>query len=168
MSLEEILAEGSPLGGGESSSSTSMTSSMTQADVHVTSAGKRIDASGFRSDLKASGLSSRLTKVQMKKLQESMYHACESTNLDLTLDLRNFGVPWTLHTWLQTLQTANESQMISVINELLQDFSAQWPKENTSYFVDVGLPLLFAIFRGSKTVGKSRFSNASKKIVTAT
>ena len=87
-----------------------------------------------------------------------MYHACESTNLDLTLDLRNLGVPWTLHTWLQTLQTANEGQMISVINELLQDFSTQWPKENSSYFVDVGLPLLFTIFRSSKTEGNLRGS----------
>ena len=129
----------------------------THADVHSSSAsnGKRVDASGFRNDAKNSGLSSRLTKVQMRKLQESMYHACESTNLDLTLDLRNLGVPWTLHTWLQTLQTANEGQMVSVINELLQDFSTHWPKENTSYFVEVGLPLLFSIFRGSKTEGKA-------------
>jgi hypothetical protein len=91
-----------------------------------------------------------------------MYHACESTNLDLTLDLRNLGVPWTLHTWLQTLQTANEGQLISVINELLQDFSTQWQKENTSYFVDVGLPLLFTIFRGSKTEGKFEISFSVK------
>jgi hypothetical protein len=48
--------------------------------------------------------------------------------------------------------------MVSVINELLQDFSTQWPKENTSYFVDVGLPLLFSIFRGSKTEGRPRES----------
>ena len=144
LSLEEILAEGSPLGS-ESSS--------TQADVHTSMAnGKR---NGHDSVAAPIGLGSRLSKTQLRKLQEAMYHACESTNLDLTLDLRNLGVPWTLHTWLQTLQTANEGQMISVINELLQDFSTQWQKENTSYFVDVGLPLLFTIFRASKTEGNN-------------
>ena len=146
LSLEEILAEGSPLGPDNSST--------TQADIHTPlNNGKRANIHDTPGGL---GLASRLSKTQLKKLQEAMYHACESTNLDLTLDLRNLGVPWTLHTWLQTLQTANEGQMISVINELLQDFSTQWPKENSSYFVDVGLPLLFTIFRSSKTEGNLR------------
>ena len=95
----------------------------------------------------------RLVKSQVKKLQEAMYHASEATNLELTLDLRNLGVPWTMHTWMQSLTTANETGLVSVINELLQDFSSAWPEENSSYFVDVGLPLLFNILKTCKTEG---------------
>ncbi len=95
----------------------------------------------------------RLVKSQIKRLQEAMYHASEATNLELTLDLRNLGVPWTMHTWMQSLQTASETQLVSVINELLQDFNATWPEENSSYFVEVGLPLLFNILRSCKTEG---------------
>ena len=90
---------------------------------------------------------------QVKKLQEAMYHASEATNLELTLDLRNLGVPWTMHTWMQSLTTANETGLVSVINELLQDFSSTWPEEHSSYFIDVGLPLLFNILKTCKTEG---------------
>jgi len=95
----------------------------------------------------------RLVKSQVKKLQEAMYHASEATNLELTLDLRNLGVPWTMHTWMQSLTTANETGLVSVINELLQDFSSTWPEEHSSYFIDVGLPLLFNILKTCKTEG---------------
>lgn len=94
-----------------------------------------------------------LNFFQVKKLQEAMYHASEATNLELTLDLRNLGVPWTMHTWMQSLTTANETGLVSVINELLQDFSSTWPEEHSSYFIDVGLPLLFNILKTCKTEG---------------
>ena len=123
LSLEEILAEGA--NGGQ-------------------------NGSAF-SDPKAN--TTRLVKSQVKKLQEAMYHASEATNLELTLDLRNLGVPWTLHTWMQSLFTANETGLVSVINELLQDFSSSWPEEHSSYFTDVGLPLLFNILKTCKTEG---------------
>lgn len=129
MSLEEILAEGAT---DQFSSEEKANSSKSQREQQP---------------------SNRLGKSQVRKLQESMYHASEATNLELTLDLRNLGVAWTMHTWLQTLQTANETQLVSVINELLQDFSTVWPKENSSYFVDVGLPLLLSIFRSCKSEG---------------
>ena len=106
---------------------------------------------GSASDNKAN--TTRLVKSQVKKLQEAMYHASEATNLELTLDLRNLGVPWTMHTWMQSLTTANETGLVSVINELLQDFSSSWPEEHSSYFTDVGLPLLFNILKTCKTEG---------------
>lgn len=124
LSLEEILAEGSNGGPNQ----------LASADV-----------------TKAN--TTRLVKSQVKKLQEAMYHASEATNLELTLDLRNLGVPWTMHTWMQSLTTANETGLVSVINELLQDFSSSWPEEHSSYFTDVGLPLLFNILKTCKTEG---------------
>jgi ankyrin repeat/BTB/POZ domain-containing protein 2 len=124
MSLAEILSEGAIAGSGEKSSA---------AD-----------------EIKKN---SRMVKSQVKKLQDAMYHASEATNLELTLDLRNLGVPWTMHTWMQSLQTANETGLVSVINELLQDFSSTWPEENSLYFGEVGLPLLFNILKTCKTEG---------------
>ena len=58
-----------------------------------------------------------------------------------------------MHTWMQSLTTANETGLVSVINELLQDFSPGWPEENSSYFIDVGLPLLCNILKNCKTEG---------------
>jgi hypothetical protein len=78
-----------------------------------------------------------------------MYHAAETFNIELTLDLRNLGVPWTMYSWIQTLRSANDSHVSSVVNELLQDFCKTWLDEKTSSFVDIGLELLFSIFKTS-------------------
>lgn len=98
---------------------------------------------------------SKLTKMQMKKLQEAMYHASESANIELTLDLRNLGVSWTPYTWVQTLKIAHDSQALPVINELLQDFVSDWLEESSacSFLCEVGFPLLFSIFRSCKSEG---------------
>ncbi len=98
-----------------------------------------------------------------------MYHASESAHLELVLDLRNLGVSWTAHTWVSTLRTAHDSQAVPVINELLQDFCPEWvaattgqslsdgqslPSQPSSaqlgFFSDMGLPLLFSVFRACK------------------
>ena len=80
-----------------------------------------------------------------------MYHAAETGNIELALDMRNLGVPWTLYTWLQTLHIANEKDTNSngtsnVVNELLQDFSVNWLEEQSNLFAEVVVDLLFAIF----------------------
>ena len=48
-----------------------------------------------------------------------MYQSTENQYLDITLDLRSFGVPWTLHSWIKTLLTAHHAGLSSVIDELL-------------------------------------------------
>ncbi|XP_069961192.1 ankyrin repeat and BTB/POZ domain-containing protein 2 [Cherax quadricarinatus] len=92
----------------------------------------------------------KLTKQQIKTLQEAMYHSAESGHLEMTLDLRNLGVPWTLHCWMHTLATAHEHRLESIIDQLLQDFLQVWPDDYSAQFVDECLPLLFTIFRYSK------------------
>lgn len=146
LSLAEMLAEGAP----EDSSGVTLgpTGTIKQKGTKNTN----------NPTVKSAGIDSLTTKLggksNVRKLQEAMYHACEATNLEVTLDLRNnLGVPWTLHTWLQTLTTANDNTLVGVINELLQDFSTSWAEEQSSYFLDVGLPLLLSIFRNSKTEG---------------
>ena len=56
----------------------------------------------------------------MKKLQEAMYHSTENGNIEMTLDLRNFGVPWTIHSWIRTLLTAQQGGLTNILDELLQ------------------------------------------------
>lgn len=114
-----------------------------------------------------------LTKAQMKCLQEAMYHSAENIHLgeftvrfnspailnysefcfllaDITLELRALNVPWTLHVWMQSLATAHEVQLDSIIDQLLQEFSQVCPNDYSSQFVNECLPLLFNIFRHSK------------------
>lgn len=73
----------------------------------------------------------------------------------MTLDLRNLGVPWTLHCWMHTLATAHEHRLESIIDQLLQDFLQVWPDDYSAQFVDECLPLLFTIFRYSKVTDSS-------------
>ena len=140
-------ASASERGGNHSANSNDMVLSLEE----ILAEGANGGSNGSQDVTKAN--TTRLVKSQVKKLQEAMYHAGEATNLELTLDLRNLGVPWTMHTWMQSLATANETGLVSVINELLQDFSSSWPEEHSSYFTEVGLPLLFNILKTCKTEG---------------
>ncbi|KAK8786326.1 hypothetical protein V5799_023898, partial [Amblyomma americanum] len=82
-----------------------------------------------------------------------MYQSAENGYLEVTLDLRSIGVPWTLHCWMQTLTMAHEQQLENTIDELLQDFLHVWPEDCSTQFVEDCLPLLFSIFRHSKNEG---------------
>lgn len=121
---------------------------------------------------------STLSKSQMKCLQEAMYHSAESNYLgenrspsaphqihrnhnkfslfrfgecvDITIELRALGVPWTLHCWMHALSAAHELRLDTVIDQLLQDFLQVCPDDYSSQFVTECLPLLFNIFRHSK------------------
>lgn len=73
-----------------------------------------------------------------------------SNDLDITLELRALGVPWTLHCWMHALSAAHELRLDSVIDQLLQDFLQVCPDDYSSQFVTECLPLLFNIFRYSK------------------
>lgn len=98
-----------------------------------------------------------LNKTQIKSLQEAMYHSAENNHLDITLELRSLGVPWTLHCWMHALAAAHELRLDAVIDQLLQDFLQVCPDDYSQQFVMECLPLLFNIFRYSK-VSRSFFS----------
>lgn len=70
--------------------------------------------------------------------------------LDITIELRSLGVPWTLHCWMHALAAAHELRLDAVIDQLLQDFLQVCPDDYSSQFVTECLPLLFNIFRYSK------------------
>ncbi|XP_049777406.1 ankyrin repeat and BTB/POZ domain-containing protein 2 isoform X2 [Schistocerca cancellata] len=142
LSLEEILAEGA----------NQLTADRRQCGRLQVSCSSTPEASGCSSNSE-SAQPLKLSKPQVKSLQEAMYHSAENNHLDITLDLRNLGIPWTLHCWMHTLATAHEQRLDSVIDQLLQDFLQVWPDDYSTQFVDECLPLLFNIFRFSKNEG---------------
>ncbi|XP_012159934.1 ankyrin repeat and BTB/POZ domain-containing protein 2 isoform X1 [Ceratitis capitata] len=132
LSLEEMLAEGEPVG-----------NAVRGGACAGNSASERISAE----------LPPTLNKAQIKSLQEAMYHSAENNHLDITIELRTLGVPWTLHCWMHALAAAHELRLDAVIDQLLQDFLQVCPDDYSAQFVSECLPLLFNIFRYSKNEG---------------
>uniref|UniRef100_A0A7N8Y8S3 BTB (POZ) domain containing 11a n=1 Tax=Mastacembelus armatus TaxID=205130 RepID=A0A7N8Y8S3_9TELE len=60
------------------------------------------------------------------------------------------GVPWTLHTWLESLRTCFIQHRRTLIQGLLKDFSCIQEEEYTEELITHGLPLMFQILRASK------------------
>lgn len=79
-----------------------------------------------------------------------MYHSAENNYLDITVEIRSLGIPWTLYCWMQSLGAAHEARLDCVIDQLLQDFLQVCPDDYSQQFVQECLPLLFNIFRYSK------------------
>nr|NP_996142.1 uncharacterized protein Dmel_CG43980, isoform B [Drosophila melanogaster]AAN12186.2 uncharacterized protein Dmel_CG43980, isoform B [Drosophila melanogaster] len=130
LSLEEMLAEGD-VGGVRGSGGPTGAGGPNSAS-----------ASGNNEDILP-----LLNKTQIKRLQEAMYHSAENNHLDITIELRKLGVPWTLHCWMHALSAAHDLRLDAVIDQLLQDFLQVCPDDYSAQFVSECLPLLFNIFR---------------------
>ncbi|XP_031678804.1 ankyrin repeat and BTB/POZ domain-containing protein BTBD11-B isoform X3 [Oncorhynchus kisutch] len=92
----------------------------------------------------------RTGKAKLKALREAMYHSSEHGHVDITIDIRSLGVPWTLHTWLESLRTCFLQHRRPLIQGLLKEFSCIEEEEYTQELITHGLPLLFQILRASK------------------
>lgn len=92
----------------------------------------------------------RTGKAKLKALREAMYHSSEHGHVDITIDIRSLGVPWTLHTWLESLRTCFCQHRRPLIQGLLKEFSCIEEEEYTEELVTHGLPLMFQILRASK------------------
>ncbi|XP_070561185.1 ankyrin repeat and BTB/POZ domain-containing protein 2-like [Ptychodera flava] len=90
------------------------------------------------------------SKMRDLALQEAMYHSCEHGYLDVSMELRSLAVPWTLHSWTETLATAKQLHRKAIVQCLLRDFCSIKPDEYNSEFCDDGLPQMFEAFRQSK------------------
>ncbi|XP_067345795.1 ankyrin repeat and BTB/POZ domain-containing protein 3-A isoform X2 [Channa argus] len=92
----------------------------------------------------------RTGKAKLRALREAMYHSAEHSHVDITIDIRSLGVPWTLHTWLESLRTCFIQHRRPLIQGLLKDFSCIQEEEYTEELITHGLPLMFQILRSSK------------------
>uniref|UniRef100_A0A3B3UYB8 BTB (POZ) domain containing 11a n=1 Tax=Poecilia latipinna TaxID=48699 RepID=A0A3B3UYB8_9TELE len=92
----------------------------------------------------------RTGKAKLRALREAMYHSAEHGHVDITIDIRSLGVPWTLHTWLESLRTCFMQNRRPLIQGLLKDFSCIQEDEYTEELITHGLPLMFQILRTSK------------------
>ncbi|XP_047244960.1 ankyrin repeat and BTB/POZ domain-containing protein BTBD11-B isoform X2 [Girardinichthys multiradiatus] len=92
----------------------------------------------------------RSGKAKLKALKEAMYHSAEHGHVDITIDIRSLGVPWTLHTWLESLRTCFQQHRRPLIQGLLKEFSSIEEEEYTVEIITHGLPLMFQILRASK------------------
>ncbi|XP_074554482.1 ankyrin repeat- and BTB/POZ domain-containing protein 3-A isoform X3 [Halichoeres trimaculatus] len=92
----------------------------------------------------------RTGKAKLRALREAMYHSAEHGHVDITIDIRSLGVPWTLHTWLESLRTCFVQHRRPLIQGLLKDFSCIQEEEYTEELITHGLPLMFQILRTSK------------------
>ncbi|XP_072241567.1 ankyrin repeat and BTB/POZ domain-containing protein 3-B isoform X2 [Leuresthes tenuis] len=92
----------------------------------------------------------RTGKAKLKALKEAMYHGAEHGHVDITIDIRSLGVPWTLHTWLESLRTCFHQHRRPLIQGLLKEFSCIEEDEYTEELITHGLPLMFQILMASK------------------
>ncbi|KAK6303031.1 hypothetical protein J4Q44_G00273860, partial [Coregonus suidteri] len=92
----------------------------------------------------------RTGKAKLRALREAMYHSTEHGHVDITIDIRSLGVPWTLHTWLESLRTCFLQHRRPLIQGLLKDFSCIQEEEYTEELITHGLPLMFQILHASK------------------
>ncbi|XP_055011497.1 ankyrin repeat and BTB/POZ domain-containing protein 3-B isoform X2 [Boleophthalmus pectinirostris] len=115
---------------------------------------EEILAEGSGSDLEGRSPSQidliRSGKARLKALKEAMYHSSEHGHVDITIDIRSLGVPWTLHTWLESLRTCFLQHRRPLIQGLLKEFSCIEEDEYTEELITDGLPLMFQILRASK------------------
>ncbi|MGH0141186.1 UNVERIFIED_CONTAM: hypothetical protein FKN15_010714 [Acipenser sinensis] len=89
-------------------------------------------------------------KVRRRVLQEAVYQSAEHGFLDITLELhRQEAVPWTLHTWLESLRSAFSQCRWDVTQCLLGEFG-ELREVFSQEMVSQGLPILFEILRNSK------------------
>ncbi|XP_036313336.1 ankyrin repeat and BTB/POZ domain-containing protein BTBD11 isoform X3 [Pipistrellus kuhlii] len=93
---------------------------------------------------------SRNSKAKLRALREAMYHSAEHGYVDVTIDIRSIGVPWTLHTWLESLRIAFQQHRRPLIQGLLKEFKTIQEEEYTEELVTQGLPLMFEILKASK------------------
>ncbi|XP_034535121.1 ankyrin repeat and BTB/POZ domain-containing protein 2-like [Notolabrus celidotus] len=92
----------------------------------------------------------RLCKARMKALQQAAYYSAEHGYLDVTLELREMGVPWRLHTWLQSLHRAQQLSRDQVIVSLLSEFSSIGSEDYTPELLSAGVPLMFSMMETTK------------------
>uniref|UniRef100_A0AAQ5XYB9 BTB domain-containing protein n=1 Tax=Amphiprion ocellaris TaxID=80972 RepID=A0AAQ5XYB9_AMPOC len=92
----------------------------------------------------------RLCKARMKALQQASYYSAEHGYLDVTMELREIGVPWRLHIWLESLRRARQLCRDEVIVFLLTEFPSIRSEDYSPELLSSGIPLMFSMLETSK------------------
>uniref|UniRef100_A0A672FXZ8 Ankyrin repeat and BTB (POZ) domain containing 2a n=1 Tax=Salarias fasciatus TaxID=181472 RepID=A0A672FXZ8_SALFA len=92
----------------------------------------------------------RLCKARMKALQQAAYYSAEHGYLDVTMELREMGVPWRLHIWLQSLRRAQQLSRDEVSVSLLTEFPSIRAEDYSPELLSTGVPLMFSMLQTSK------------------
>ncbi|XP_069760600.1 ankyrin repeat and BTB/POZ domain-containing protein 3-B isoform X2 [Narcine bancroftii] len=90
------------------------------------------------------------SKARLCALKEALYHSSEHGFLDISMDCRGLGVPWSLHSWLLSLETAFQQHRRPVIQCLLREFGTIKKEEHSEELLLQGLSLLFNILKACK------------------
>uniref|UniRef100_A0A915PNT1 BTB domain-containing protein n=1 Tax=Setaria digitata TaxID=48799 RepID=A0A915PNT1_9BILA len=86
-------------------------------------------------------------KEQQLALNEAIYYAAETSNIDIAMDLRKIGIAWNLHTWTTCLQAACLQISRNYKLSLLDDFNFRLADELTCDNIRQIATLLFEIIR---------------------
>ncbi|XP_070814376.1 ankyrin repeat and BTB/POZ domain-containing protein 2-like [Chaetodon trifascialis] len=92
----------------------------------------------------------RLCRARMKALQQAAYYSAEHGYLDVSMELREMGVPWRLHTWLQSLHRAQQLCRDKATVSLLAEFPSIRTEDYGPELVSTGVPLMFSMLESSK------------------
>ncbi|XP_054472051.1 LOW QUALITY PROTEIN: ankyrin repeat and BTB/POZ domain-containing protein 2-like [Anoplopoma fimbria] len=92
----------------------------------------------------------RLCKARMKALQQAAYYSAEHGYLDVTMELREMGVPWRLHIWLESLHRAQQLCRDKVVVSLLTEFTCIRTEDYNPELLSTGIPLMFSMMEISK------------------
>ncbi|XP_022605558.1 ankyrin repeat and BTB/POZ domain-containing protein 2-like [Seriola dumerili] len=92
----------------------------------------------------------RLCKARMKALQQAAYYSAEHGYLDVSMELREMGVPWRLHIWLESLHRARQLCRDEVTVSLLTEFPSIRTEDYSPELLSTGIPLMFSMLETSK------------------
>ncbi|XP_068506630.1 ankyrin repeat and BTB/POZ domain-containing protein 2-like [Syngnathus scovelli] len=101
-------------------------------------------------DFDCSNTTPKLCKAKMKALQQAAYYSAEHGYLDITMELREMGVAWRRHIWLESLRRAQQLFQDEVIISLLTEFRSIKSEDDTPELVSEGIPLIFNMLENSK------------------
>uniref|UniRef100_A0A3P9H1E9 Ankyrin repeat and BTB (POZ) domain containing 2a n=1 Tax=Oryzias latipes TaxID=8090 RepID=A0A3P9H1E9_ORYLA len=94
--------------------------------------------------------SPRLCRATVKALQQAAYYSAEHGYLDVTMELREMGVAWRLHTWLESLLRAQQLCRREVTLHLLSEFPSIRTEDYGPELLSTAIPLMFGMMETSK------------------
>uniref|UniRef100_A0A8D0A1W6 Ankyrin repeat and BTB domain containing 2 n=1 Tax=Sander lucioperca TaxID=283035 RepID=A0A8D0A1W6_SANLU len=81
---------------------------------------------------------------------QAAYYSAEHGYLDVTMEIRDMGVPWRLHIWLESLHRAQQLCRDRVTVSLLTEFPSIGTEDYSPELLSTGIPFMFSMLETSK------------------